>query len=182
MGSWAPNPCLVLIIRQCRGVHGPSKPAPSLCPVFGPNCVIFVFGLCYMIFYAVSCAVLFCVLFYARCGRSAPAARALRAHAYVTSLRSVRALRARCGPFGPAAGPPGPLRALRARRALCLAACRCPATRLVLATCLPGYVFTRLLPSCFGWPDCCEQNSDWFLLSVIHVVLVQGPAEGFSFG
>ena len=74
-------------------------------------------------------------------------------HAYDTSLRSVRALRARCGPFLPAAGPPGPLRALRARRALCLAACRCPATRLVLATCLPGgYLFTRLQPGCFEWP------------------------------
>ena len=89
----------------------------------------------------------------ARCGRSAPAARAFGAHAYDTSLRSVRALRARCGPFGPAAGPPGPLRALRARGALCLAACRCPATRLVLATCLPGYLFTRLQPGCFEWPD-----------------------------
>ena len=71
-----------------------------------------LFSLCYVQF-------LVCVLFYARCGRSAPAARALGAHAYVTSLRSVRALRARCGPFGPAAGPPGPLRALRARKASC---------------------------------------------------------------
>ena len=58
--------------------------------------------------------------------------------------RPLRALRARCAGSPRSrvrnlaslgAGPSGPLRALRARRALCLAASRCPATRLVLATC-----------------------------------------------
>ena len=72
-------------------------------------------SLCYVQF-------LVCVLFYARCGRSAPAARALRARCagarrprvrHLASLGAgpsgpLRALRARCGPSGPAAGASRP--------------------------------------------------------------------------
>ena len=96
-------PCRsIALVNHLRGVHGPSKPAPSLCPVFGPNCVIFVFGLCYMIFYCcVMCSFILCSV-----------------------LRALRALRARCAGSPRSrvrylaslgAGPSGPLRALRAR-------------------------------------------------------------------
>ena len=71
---------------------------------------IYYFGqwLCYVQF-------LVCVLFYARCGRSAPAAGAPRPLRGRSAPTRTLPRYARCGPFGPAAGPSGPLRELRNR-------------------------------------------------------------------